>query len=162
ARGVRGRSDRRRAPRRGTAPPAPGAAARHDDGDEHRRPDRARAIRRARDASILPARSALGHAPSRRGDQPGVPDLHGDRALAECPELVLVIAPRHPERTREVRALVDRRGWPSVRRSELPAAATAASAQVAPIVVLDTVGELAMLYAVADVVFVGGSLVPVG
>ena len=83
-------------------------------------------------------------------------------ALAECPELVLVIAPRHPERTREVLALVDRRGWPSVRRSELPAAVTTADAPVPPVVILDTVGELAMLYAVADVVFVGGSLVPMG
>jgi 3-deoxy-D-manno-octulosonic-acid transferase len=83
-------------------------------------------------------------------------------ALAECPELVLVIAPRHPERAREVLALVDRRGWRSVRRSELPAAATASDAQAPLVVVLDTVGELAMLYAIADVVFVGGSLVPLG
>ena len=83
-------------------------------------------------------------------------------ALADCPELVLVIAPRHPERTREVLALLDRRGWPSVRRSELPAAVTSTDAPVPPVVVLDTVGELAVLYAIADVVFVGGSLVPMG
>ena len=83
-------------------------------------------------------------------------------ALADCPELVLVIAPRHPERTREVLALVDRRGWPSVRRSELPGAVATADGPVAPVVILDTVGELAMLYSVADVVFVGGSLVPMG
>src|SRR5262249_49579400 len=72
------------------------------------------------------------------------------------------IAPRHPERTREVLALVERRGWPSVRRSELPAAVTTTAAAVPPVVILDTIGELAMLYAIADVVFVGGSLVPMG
>jgi 3-deoxy-D-manno-octulosonic-acid transferase len=95
------------------------------------------------------------------GEEALVLDAHR-AALAECPELVLVIAPRHPERTREVLALVDRRGWPSVRRSELPAAVTATDSPVPPVVILDTVGELALLYAIADVVFVGGSLVPMG
>lgn len=83
-------------------------------------------------------------------------------AVAECPELVLVIAPRHPERTDEVLALLERRGWPAIRRSELPFAVTSTATPVPPVVVLDTVGELATLYAIADVVFVGGSLVPVG
>ena len=95
------------------------------------------------------------------GEEGPVLDAHR-AALADCPELVLVIAPRHPERTREVLALVDRRGWPSVRRSELPHRATAADATDFPVIVLDTVGELAQLYSVADVVFVGGSLVPMG
>jgi len=61
-----------------------------------------------------------------------------------------------------VLALLARRGWPSVRRSELPFAVTSTSIPVPPIIVLDSVGELATLYAIADVVFVGGSLVPVG
>jgi len=95
------------------------------------------------------------------GEEEPVLEAHR-AALAAFPELVLVIAPRHPERTGEVLALLARRGWPSVRRSELPAAVTSASGPVPPVVVLDTVGELAMLYAIADVVFVGGSLVPVG
>src|SRR5207245_10344690 len=75
---------------------------------------------------------------------------------------LLVTAPRHPERTSEVQALLERRGWPSVRRGELPAAVTNTAGPVPPVVILDTVGELAMLYSVADVVFVGGSLVPMG
>ena len=84
-------------------------------------------------------------------------------ALAESPELVLVIAPRHPERTGEVLALLARKGWASIRRSELPVAVTSTEMPaVPPVIVLDTVGELATLYAIADVVFVGGSLVPVG
>jgi 3-deoxy-D-manno-octulosonic-acid transferase len=95
------------------------------------------------------------------GEEGPVLDAHR-AALAEFPELVLVIAPRHPERTREVLAILERRGWPSVRRSELPAAVTSTASPIPPVVVLDTIGELAMLYAIADVVFVGGSLVPMG
>ena len=95
------------------------------------------------------------------GEEDPVLEAHR-AALAEFPELVLVIAPRHPERTGEVLALLARRGWSSVRRSELPFAVTSTAEPVPPVIVLDTVGELATLYAVADVVFVGGSLVPVG
>jgi 3-deoxy-D-manno-octulosonic-acid transferase len=73
------------------------------------------------------------------------------------PGLGLVIAPRHPERVGEVLDLVAARGWTAVRRSELPRARADGA-----IIILDTVGELAQLYAIADVVFVGGSLVPIG
>src|SRR5207249_10010921 len=58
---------------------------------------------------------------------PGEEDmvLEAHRAASvDCPELVLVLAPRHPERASEVQALLERRGWPAVRRSELPAART--------------------------------------
>ncbi|PYM93295.1 MAG: 3-deoxy-D-manno-octulosonic acid transferase [Candidatus Rokuibacteriota bacterium] len=83
-------------------------------------------------------------------------------ALVDFPDLVLVLAPRHPERAADVFALLDRRGWRAVRRSELPSRAPHPPTAVPPVIVLDTVGELATLYAVADVVFVGGSLVPLG
>jgi 3-deoxy-D-manno-octulosonic-acid transferase len=95
------------------------------------------------------------------GEEDAVLEAHR-AAIAEFPELVLVIAPRHPERTGEVLALLERRRWPAIRRSELPFAVTSTASPVPPVVVLDTVGELATLYAIADVVFVGGSLVPVG
>ncbi|HEY7520706.1 MAG TPA: 3-deoxy-D-manno-octulosonic acid transferase [Methylomirabilota bacterium] len=75
------------------------------------------------------------------------------------PDLALVLAPRHPERVEEVLALVLARGWRAVRRSTLPAAARSART---PVIVLDTVGELAQIYTIADAVFVGGSLVPRG
>jgi len=75
------------------------------------------------------------------------------------PDLALVLAPRHPERVEEVLALVLARGWRAVRRSTLPAAARSARP---PVIVLDTVGELAQMYTIADAVFVGGSLVPRG
>ncbi len=78
-------------------------------------------------------------------------------ARAGCPELALLLAPRHPERVGEVEALIRERGLAAVRRSGLPADAAPGA-----VVILDTVGELAALYALAEVVFVGGSLVPIG
>jgi len=94
-----------------------------------------------------------------RGEEEQVLDAHG-RALAECPGLALVLAPRHPERVGEVAGLVAARGWTPVRRSALPAGSRPLNGRT--IIVLDTVGELAQLYSIADVVFVGGSLVPAG
>jgi 3-deoxy-D-manno-octulosonic-acid transferase len=79
------------------------------------------------------------------------------RARARCPELALLLAPRHPERAGEVEELIRARGLVAARRSRLPADAAPGA-----VVILDTVGELAALYALAEVVFVGGSLVPVG
>jgi 3-deoxy-D-manno-octulosonic-acid transferase len=92
-----------------------------------------------------------------RGEDDAVLEAHA-AARGDHPDLALVIAPRHPERVPEVLALVQARGWAAVRRSALPGARTGPRA----VVILDTVGELAELYAIADVVFVGGSLVPAG
>jgi 3-deoxy-D-manno-octulosonic-acid transferase len=89
------------------------------------------------------------------GEEAAILEAHG-AARERHPELTLIVAPRHPERADEVAALAARR-WPVVLRSQL-AGALAGDA----VVVLDTVGELAGLYAAADVVFVGGSLVPHG
>jgi 3-deoxy-D-manno-octulosonic-acid transferase len=69
-------------------------------------------------------------------------------------KLRLVLAPRHVERAARVLACARERGAEAELRT-----GGAASADVA---VLDTIGELASLYASADLVFVGGSLVPVG
>jgi 3-deoxy-D-manno-octulosonic-acid transferase len=91
-----------------------------------------------------------------RGEEDPVLQAHG-LARRDQPELVLVLAPRHPERVPEVLDAVRAAGWTGVRRTELPRARAADS-----VIVVDTVGELAQLYAVADVVFVGGSLVPAG
>ena len=92
-----------------------------------------------------------------RGEEEAVLAAHAD-ACRRFPDLALVLAPRHPERVPEVDALIRSRGWTALRRSELPQRAAAPTTRF-PIIVLDTVGELGQLYAVADVVFVGGSLV---
>jgi len=80
------------------------------------------------------------------------------RVRASVPATLLIIAPRHPERFDEVEQLCRDEGWKTQRRSSL-AIDTEPSADV---VVLDTIGELATLYQLATVVFVGGSLVPTG
>lgn len=71
---------------------------------------------------------------------------------------LLVIAPRQPARFAEVQRLCQHEGLSTSRRSELPID----SEPRVDAVVLDTIGELAQLYQIATVVFVGGSLVPWG
>jgi len=91
-----------------------------------------------------------------RGEEEAVLDAHCGARLDRA-DLALVLAPRHPERVGEVVGLLKSRGLVAVRRTDLPARRTPGA-----VIVLDTVGELAQLYAVADVVFVGGSLAPLG
>jgi 3-deoxy-D-manno-octulosonic-acid transferase len=73
------------------------------------------------------------------------------------PGALLLLVPRHPDRFERVAELLARRRVRFTRRSSgiMPDSAT-------QVVLVDTVGELAALYASADVAFVGGSLVPVG
>ncbi len=75
-----------------------------------------------------------------------------------APNALLVLAPRHPERFGEVEQLARSEGWKVAKRSDL---AVDAEPRV-DIVVLDTIGELATIYQIGTVVFVGGSLVPTG
>lgn len=73
-------------------------------------------------------------------------------------DAVLVIAPRHPERFVEAWRIAAAHGYDVARRTEL-----AVDGELhADVVILDTIGELARLYQLATLVFVGGSLVPAG
>jgi 3-deoxy-D-manno-octulosonic-acid transferase len=74
------------------------------------------------------------------------------------PDLRLVLAPRRPERFAEVPELCAAAGLRCARRSALGDAPWTDG----DVLLLDTVGELARVYALATVVFVGGSLVPTG
>ncbi|MDH4570181.1 3-deoxy-D-manno-octulosonic acid transferase [Pseudomonas sp. BN414] len=77
--------------------------------------------------------------------------------LKQRPDALLILVPRHPERFGSVFELSRREGLTTVRRSTgAPVAATDA------VLVGDTMGELLFLYALADIAFVGGSLVPNG
>lgn len=80
------------------------------------------------------------------------------RVRASSPNALLILAPRNPERFVEAEQLARSEGWKVARRSDL---AIDAEPRV-DIVVLDSIGELATLYQVATVVFVGGSLVATG
>jgi 3-deoxy-D-manno-octulosonic-acid transferase len=82
-----------------------------------------------------------------------------------CPGARLLLAPRHPERFAEVEQLLRRRVAAFTRRSELISREClnpSSSSNAATILLLDSMGELADMYAAADVVFIGGSLVKTG
>lgn len=77
--------------------------------------------------------------------------------LQQWPNALLILVPRHPERFGTVYELCLREGFTTCRRS------TGESVQPADQVLLgDTMGELLFMYALADVAFVGGSLIPHG
>jgi 3-deoxy-D-manno-octulosonic-acid transferase len=70
---------------------------------------------------------------------------------------VMLLAPRHPERFAEVACLVEQSRIPLTRRSRWNGGSLAGA-----VLLIDSIGELASLYALADLAFVGGSLVPRG
>ncbi|MCE1226923.1 MAG: 3-deoxy-D-manno-octulosonic acid transferase [Geobacteraceae bacterium] len=80
--------------------------------------------------------------------------------LKQFDHLLLVLVPRHPERTAEVETLVSGLGLPVVRRSALEQLSSCCRAGM--VLLVDTVGELMTLYALSDLAYVGGSLVPTG
>lgn len=86
------------------------------------------------------------------------------RLLTAHPQLAMVLAPRHPERFSAVASLVAASGFPWLRRSSWNTQPESALAPLVPgqIVLLDTIGELASIYSLAAVAFVGGSLFPAG
>jgi 3-deoxy-D-manno-octulosonic-acid transferase len=73
------------------------------------------------------------------------------------PRAVMILAPRHPERFDDVAILLQQLGIPSHRRSQWQGERLGGG-----VLLVDTIGELAALYALADIAFVGGSLVPRG
>jgi 3-deoxy-D-manno-octulosonic-acid transferase len=78
---------------------------------------------------------------------------------APYPALLLLLAPRHPERAGELGRLLEQKGlayhlWHCLKSGE--------ENRTRPVVLIDTIGDLFSLYGVADVAFVGGSLVPHG
>jgi 3-deoxy-D-manno-octulosonic-acid transferase len=86
------------------------------------------------------------------------------KLLAADPQLAMVLAPRHPERFGAVAALLDNSGFPWIKRtvwSSQPAG-TLKPLNHGQIVLLDTIGELASVYSLAAVAFIGGSLIPAG
>lgn len=90
------------------------------------------------------------------GEDAAVLDVHA-RLAGDRPDVLTVIAPRHPSRGDQVEALASQRGLAVARRSagELPRPATA-------VYLADTLGEMGTLYASVPITFLAGSLVPVG
>lgn len=83
------------------------------------------------------------------------------RLQAQYPDLLLVLAPRHVERVETVLRQVQAHLCRAVRRSQCTRLHPEDLAG-ATVIVLDTMGELATLYELCTVAFIGGSLVPIG
>ncbi len=84
-------------------------------------------------------------------------------ARARAPGVRLVLVPRHPERIAEAETAVRAAGERTVRLTALDRSErTSADGSSPPVVIGDTMGDLASLYSVATAVFVGGSLIPHG
>ncbi len=103
-----------------------------------------------------PDRPAWIAASTREGEEEQVLRAH-ELVRQVLPAALLILVPRHPDRFARVHALCREAGYGVSRRSD--GGPCPAHDQV---YLADTVGELPLLYAAADVAFVGGSLVPLG
>ncbi|MEO6212781.1 MAG: 3-deoxy-D-manno-octulosonic acid transferase [Vicinamibacterales bacterium] len=128
-------------------PGAPGTTAGADRGQN-------RVLRYFR---ISPDRPVVIAASTLKGEEQVVFEAFG-RVRATRTNALLIIAPRKPERFDEVERMARRAGWNVARRTELRVDSEPRN----DVVILDTIGELAQLYQVGTVVFVGGSLVDSG
>ncbi|HUB30190.1 MAG TPA: 3-deoxy-D-manno-octulosonic acid transferase [Terracidiphilus sp.] len=83
---------------------------------------------------------------------------------AKISGLALVLAPRHPERFNAVAALLEKSKLAWCRRSGWTGRPLEEQRKIAAgqVILLDTIGELASVYSLATVAFVGGSIVPSG
>jgi 3-deoxy-D-manno-octulosonic-acid transferase len=108
----------------------------------------------------LPAESPVWVAGSTHAGEEEQVVAVSQRLLEEGRPLVLILVPRHPERCRAVGEMLAARGITYVMRSQLEDRHEPLAAGT--VLLGDTLGEMLDFYAVADLVFVGGSLVPVG
>jgi 3-deoxy-D-manno-octulosonic-acid transferase len=106
--------------------------------------------------AVIGERPVIAAASTHPGEEAAVTDAHR-RLMHTFPGLLTLIAPRHPERGPGVGEIARVCGLRSVLRSggALPDRAT-------DIYVMDTLGELGLIYRLAPIVFIGGSLVPHG
>lgn len=126
--------------------------------------DTSQSAKSAEKAKELDQMFALGHAPlivagsTSEGEERILLDAFVRlQNRSEFKNVRLMIAPRHPERFDNVARLLEAAKLNFVKRS-----VNSPSAQNAEVVLLDSVGELGSVYRFASLVFVGGSLVPVG
>ncbi|MBZ0155592.1 MAG: 3-deoxy-D-manno-octulosonic acid transferase [Alphaproteobacteria bacterium] len=90
-----------------------------------------------------------------------------ERVRGDFPGLNLIIAPRHPERFREVEEVVRKRGFVPVKRSEMASGReNTGEGPAAPsfplsgrVILLDVMGELSSVYGAADIAVMGGSFI---
>ncbi|MCE5194914.1 MAG: 3-deoxy-D-manno-octulosonic acid transferase [Nitrospiraceae bacterium] len=83
------------------------------------------------------------------------------KLVSDIPELNLIIAPRHPARFREAEELVKEKKINCIKRTDMDRL-DAASKIKGHVVILDAVGELSSVYAIADIAIIGGSFIDHG
>ncbi|MEM5542081.1 3-deoxy-D-manno-octulosonic acid transferase [Sulfitobacter sp. AS92] len=112
------------------------------------------------DETIAEARKALGTRPvwiassTHPGEEKSVLEAHR-QLLTRFPDLCLILVPRHPERGDEVAGLIASVGLTHGRR-------TRGDMPEEQVYLADTLGELGTWYALSNIVFLGGSLHPIG
>jgi len=104
--------------------------------------------------SIATGKKVITAGSTHRGEEAALLDVF-KRLREKYPELVLILAPRHPERFDEVEGLINKAGYDCQRRTML-------KGPVKDVLLLDTIGELRSFYSLCDIAFIGGSLVKVG
>lgn len=95
-------------------------------------------------------------ASTHEGEEKIILDAH-QQLLAQNPDLLLILVPRHPERFGIAENLLQKMAMPYVKRSENQAVGSDI-----PVLLGDTMGEMMVLYGLAQIAFVGGSLVKHG
>jgi 3-deoxy-D-manno-octulosonic-acid transferase len=120
--------------------------------------DPAMAIQMQKTLNLKPASPVFIAGSTRGGEEAMVLDAY-ERIVKEFPDTVLIIAPRHIERTAEIRSLLERRGFRYQLRSELH---DDGAKRTESVIIINTFGELFKLYSIGTVVFCGASLVPLG
>ncbi len=113
-------------------------------------------------AALAALRDAIGPRPvvaatsTHPGEEAALIEVH-EKLRRTFPRLLTIVAPRHPERGPGIAELASAAGLRSVRRSDgtLPDAET-------DLYIVDTLGELGLVYRLAPIVFIGGSLVSHG
>ncbi len=78
------------------------------------------------------------------------------------PHLVLILAPRHLERLEEVERVLKKESTSWLRKTSLSLGAGRSDQEQPDVILLNTMGELMGIYSLGTLIFVGGSLVPVG
>ncbi len=90
------------------------------------------------------------------GEEALLLDIH-KRLIEQYPDLLMILVPRHPERKKELQQLALDLKLSSALRSQ-----TEGSDSLPQVLIVDTLGELNLFYGLADIAFIGGSLIPHG
>lgn len=106
--------------------------------------------------SLLADRPAWIAASTHEGEEAIILQVHR-HLLKIQPDLLLILVPRHPERFNTVADLLTKQQFSFIKRSE-----NRSPEQTTDVILADSMGELLILFGLADIAFIGGSLVPRG